>query len=69
MQGLCFTVHTSASTNRRLESVIVQSHKGFIATTSLVSYVGHPKQVSKQLLQQRALVCFSHATQSVSQQH
>lgn len=59
----CKPQHTAGISNR------AESHKGFIATTSLVSYAGHPKQVAKQLSQQHALLYFSHATQSISQQH
>lgn len=46
----------------------VECCKGFIASTPHVSYAGHAEQAAKQLLQQHQLFCFSHATQSVSQQ-
>lgn len=58
----CMYQHTVRISNR------VECYKGFIASTPLVSYAGHPKQVAKQLLQQHALLYFSHATQSISQQ-
>jgi len=58
----CMYQHTVRISNR------VECYKGFIASMSLVSYAGHPKQVAKQLLQQHELLYFSHATQSISQQ-